>query len=260
MANKMTPKEIEKIFGISISSSTKLEKRLKKLNLDKKYLDKLLYSSYKKSKNGTFGIIVCRPSEDKVGFVILVEEEKRVLWVEECNIVDSYNAEVSDDGTVFFVTGYSYEEKRKMLEKMLKNKNVIIEKHLEYDATYYILGNKIILVEGDDISVAGGFLNVKTVDGSLLLRYEFDSNVAAIAVSNDCKFFACSTAFSDNSIYCFDLDKRQLMWKYKNHVRKVALGLSFSEDGKSILVETGGSIATKSYSYSLDALNGKLCV
>jgi hypothetical protein len=97
---------------------------------------------------------------------------------------------------------------------------------------------------------AGGKFYVFDLDGAPLLEKEFDSNLSACDIHDEGKYAVVSTLHSDNSIYLFDVDKRELIWRYQNHSRKSALGLKIDDTG--IQVFTGSSTATRKLDYSLD--------
>lgn len=88
-----------------------------------------------------------------------------------------------------------------------------------------------------------------------IFDYHFDSNTLACTMSPDGTLISVATLSPDDSIYCFNLSEKTLLWKYRNHSRKRVLGLEFS-DGK-ILVFTGGSISAKKHEYEL-TLQGNL--
>lgn len=102
----------------------------------------------------------------------------------------------------------------------------------------------------------GGKFYVFDQSGKLLVEREFDSNLAACAISQDGNYAAASTAFPDNSIYLFDVKSGTLKWRFENLARKVALGLSFSKNN-DVFVYTGKTVASQKYDYSL-TLNGQL--
>lgn len=91
--------------------------------------------------------------------------------------------------------------------------------------------------------------------GQQLFAYHFNSYNHACAISPDGTLVSVATLSPDDSIYCFNLSEKRLLWKYKNDSRNRVLGLEFS-DGK-ILVFTGSSISTRKPEYEL-TLDGAL--
>lgn len=103
----------------------------------------------------------------------------------------------------------------------------------------------------------GGKFYVFDRSGETLVEKQFNSNLCACAISEEGNYAAVSTAFPDNSIYFFDVEKSKLKWVYKNHSRDVVLKLSISNN--KVEVWTGKSKASSRYDYSLN-LKGELSV
>jgi hypothetical protein len=104
----------------------------------------------------------------------------------------------------------------------------------------------------------GGTLSVIDKSGELIFTYEFGSNVEAITISPDGKLVALATLYPNNTVYCFDISKRRLLWKYQNHIKRFpVLELNFT--GSHIDVIMGNSIATANKEYELN-LDGTLTI
>lgn len=249
---------IKERFGIGLMSDYELRKRFEKLAINKKYLDCIKYSNYKESKNGMFGVIIYKHIEStKVDefynrdFIILLKEKREVLWIEECYDINYEYVEVSNNGTVLFITGYSDEQKKEIFEEVMKNKNTIKDEQPEYNAICLLLNDKSYYKEGNYISIPGKFVNIKNADSLLLLKYELKYGVTAIAISDDNKFFVCSTGFSDNNIYIFT--EKGLLKIIPNKERKVREAINFLLfENKKLLVYSGNSLITSKFSYSIE--------
>jgi hypothetical protein len=97
----------------------------------------------------------------------------------------------------------------------------------------------------------GGTLSVIEKSGETVFTYEFGSNIEGCAISPDGELVSVATLYPDNSIYCFEIRRRLLLWKYRSHIRKIPiLGLNFS--GNQIDVFTGSSISTMHKEYELN--------
>jgi len=101
----------------------------------------------------------------------------------------------------------------------------------------------------------GGSITVTDVKGDQLFKKDFTSNVEACSISEDSKHALVATLFPDNTLYCFELEKKKLLWEYKNHDRKPILGIKFSNN--KIQIFTGGTTSSQEIRYEL-TLDGKL--
>lgn len=106
-----------------------------------------------------------------------------------------------------------------------------------------------------EITDLGGTLTAFENDGQQIFTYDFDSNIEGCSISSEGKLVSVSTLSPDNSIYCFDLQNKTLLWKYKNHSRKVVVKLQFNKN--NIVVFTGNSISTAEKEYVMQ-LDGNL--
>lgn len=152
------------------------------------------------------------------GKVCLIEKDN-LLWLKDFERV--INTTVSNDGMV----------------------TILFSKYKDYSAP------------SGDKSELESTLVVLEKSGRQIFDYHFDSNALACTMSPDGTLIAVATLSPDDSIYCFNLNEKKMLWKYRNHSRKRVLGLEFS-DGE-ILIFTGGSISTKKHEYEL-TLEGKL--
>lgn len=101
----------------------------------------------------------------------------------------------------------------------------------------------------------GGTLAVLDKSGETLMTTEFGSNIEACAISLNSNLVSVATVHPDNSVYCFDIQEKKLLWKYKNHLKIAVLGLEFN--GNEMDVLAGHSIATRQKEYALK-LDGTL--
>ena len=101
----------------------------------------------------------------------------------------------------------------------------------------------------------GSKLSVVEKSGETIFTYEFGSNVEPCAISSDGKLASAATAMPDNSIYCFELEKNRLLWKYKNHKMGVVCGLKFKAN--ELEVFSGSNMTTMEKEYVLN-LEGTL--
>lgn len=60
--------------------------------------------------------------------------------------------------------------------------------------------------------------------------HEFGSNIEDCDTSSEGKLVSVARLSPDNSIYCFDLQHKKLLWKYKNYARRMILKLQFYEN------------------------------
>lgn len=74
--------------------------------------------------------------------------------------------------------------------------------------------------------------------------------MSGCAITPDGRYVATATAYPDNSIYLFDVEKRELKWRKKSFYREVAIAISISKN--KIDIWTGKSEATKRLAFSLD--------
>jgi tetratricopeptide (TPR) repeat protein len=101
----------------------------------------------------------------------------------------------------------------------------------------------------------GGIFIVIEKSGEQIFSYNFGSNLQGCAISPDGNLVSVSTLAPDNSVYCFDLQQKRLLWKYKNHARRKVLKLQFR--GNKIDVYTGRIQNTPKKEYVLQ-LDGTL--
>lgn len=102
----------------------------------------------------------------------------------------------------------------------------------------------------------GDTLSVIDKSGELIFTYEFGSKVGGCAISPDGKLVAIATLYPNNSVYCFDISKRSLLWKYQNHIKRLAI-CELNFNGSHIDVIMGNSLATANKEYELN-LDGNL--
>ena len=95
--------------------------------------------------------------------------------------------------------------------------------------------------------------NITILDdaGNALNQFKTSSLIGTKQISNDRKKVVFSTLIPDNSIYYYDQDKNEIIWKYKNHSHKVVLGIGFMNN--LIVVSTGKSMAEKMEEYQLQS-------
>jgi curved DNA-binding protein CbpA/uncharacterized membrane protein (Fun14 family) len=101
----------------------------------------------------------------------------------------------------------------------------------------------------------GGTLTVMERSGKSLFTYEFGSNIQGCAISQNGNLVSVATLYPDNSIYCFDVERKTLSWRYPIHTTKMpVLGLEFR--GNQIEVFSGSNIATmgKKYTLTIDGI------
>jgi curved DNA-binding protein CbpA len=101
----------------------------------------------------------------------------------------------------------------------------------------------------------GGTLTVIERSGKSLFTYEFGSNIQGCAISQNGNLVSVATLYPDNSIYCFDVERKTLSWRYPIHATKMpVLGLEFK--GNQIDVFSGSNIATmgKKYTITIDGI------
>ncbi len=99
----------------------------------------------------------------------------------------------------------------------------------------------------------GGTLSVIDKSGELIFTFEFGSNVEACTISPDGKLVALATLYPNNSVYCFDISKRRQLWKYQNHIKRLAiLELNFNESHIDVIMGHSLATANKEYELNLD--------
>jgi outer membrane protein assembly factor BamB len=152
------------------------------------------------------------------GQVCLIEEDN-LLWLKDFE--RPVNTAVADDGKVV----------------------VLFSKYINHST-----------ISGDKTKLESEIVVIEK-SGQRIFDYHFDSYNHACAISPNGALVFVSTLSPDDSIYCFNVSEKRLLWKYRNHSRKRVLGLEFS-DGK-ILVFSGASISTRKHEYEL-TLDGKL--
>lgn len=164
-------------------------------------------------------------SQKRISGNIYLKEENNLLWIK--NFENPINAAVSDNGRVA----------------------LLHKRQTDYSKFSSSANPK----ESIDL---GGTLTAFENDGQQIFTYNFDSNLEGCSISSDGKLISVSTLFPDNSIYCFDLQNRNLLWKYKNHSRKVILKLQFNNKN-NIVVFTGSNTSTTEKEYVMQ-LDGNL--
>jgi hypothetical protein len=155
---------------------------------------------------------------------VWLEESNFIFWIKE--IERPTNAAVSNTGRVALLLDTASLD----YSKSASNK---VQEFID-------LGGKLIIIE-------------KT--GEEIFTYDFGSNIEGCDISPDGNVVSVSSAAPDNSVYCFDVQQKKLLWKYKNHARRIVLKLLFNEH--NIDVYTGHSTATINKEYSLQ-INGNL--
>jgi len=95
----------------------------------------------------------------------------------------------------------------------------------------------------------GGKMIIIEKTGEEIFIYDFGSNIEGCDISPNGNLVSVASAVPDNSVYCFDIQQNKLLWKYKNHARRIVLKLQFTEN--NIDVFTGHNTATINKAYSL---------
>ena len=151
---------------------------------------------------------------------VCLKEMDNLLWVKEFD--RPTNAAVSNNGTVALL-------------------------HKNYNGSSLSVLNKK--------PVLGGKLSVIEKSGNILFTYEFTSNIQGCAISEDSRLVSVSTLLPDNSVYCFDMNTKQLLWKHRHLRRQAILALKFR--GNELDVFTGHTVVSKEKDYALN-LDGTL--
>ena len=163
-------------------------------------------------------ILIQNDTEKWINGKVWLEEGDLIFWIKE--IERPTNAAVSNVGRIALLiytasNDYSKSSSSKPQE-------------------FINLGGKLIIIE-------------KT--GEEIFTYDFGSNIEGCDISPDGNLVSVASAAPDNSVYCFDIQQKKLLWKYKNHARRIVLKLQFTE--YNIDVFTGHSTATINKEYSL---------
>jgi hypothetical protein len=167
-------------------------------------------------------------SQESISGNVFLKEGDKLLWIKNFDM--SINAAaVSDNGTVALL---------------------LYTPHL--DSSKFISPTK-----PKDFVDLGSILAAFEKDGKQIFTYEFGSNIEGCDISSDGKLVSVSTLFPDNSIYCFDLQNKLLLWKYKNHSKKGVLKLYFNNNKNNLEVFTGNSVSTAEKEYVME-LDGSL--
>jgi len=134
--------------------------------------------------------------------------------------------------------------------------NILWKKQMERPNNVHVSNDGVVAVEdwlnSKELCDA---LRVFDVSGNQLMEKRLDSNIGTSNISPDGKYAVVTTCNPDNSIYLFDTRRGNLLWKYKNHSRKVALGVFFK--GDKVAIGTGKSIVSAEIEYEL-TLDGDL--
>lgn len=90
---------------------------------------------------------------------------------------------------------------------------------------------------------------------NVINQFELPSLIGSNAISVNGNKAVFSTLIPDNTIYFYDLNENQIIWKYKNHSHNLVQGIEF--DNNAIIVSTGKNIASMKNEYELK-LNGTI--
>lgn len=154
-------------------------------------------------------IMVENNSKKWINGKVWLKENENIIWIKK--IERPINAVVSDNGKVT------------LLQTIYINHSKSSSKTTEFQE----LGGKLTVMEKFDKPI---------------FTYDFESNLESCSISSDGNLVSVATLSPDNSIYCFDLGQKRLLWKYKNHARRKVLKLQFKED--KIEVFTGLTLTT----------------
>jgi len=170
---------------------------------------------------------------------------KLVKTAEDITIQDKHNHffgqyNRSEDKCYLVVYGEGYEDatgnKTKFVEGqvylILDSKKILWRKRIARPAAAFVTndGKTVIIDWLNFVGDLGGKVYVFSEKGEKLFEYKFDFNVGGQGISPKGDILVVTTCFTDNSIYCFDLEKMKLKWKVENKIRRVITEIEFDNN------------------------------
>ena len=212
---------------------------------------------------GLFGRSKKTKLEEKTRQHPTIETEKDWVTIEDDG--DSFFGQYNESENGKFMVAYhdgqtGLDGKTRWLDgevSLIRNEQDILwKKKMERPNNAHVSNDGIVAVEDWlNSKELCGALRVFDVSGNQLMEKRLDSNIGTSNISPDGKYAVVTTCNPDNSIYLFDTRSGNLLWKYKNHSRKVALGVFFK--GDKVAIGAGKSIVSAEIEYEL-TLDGDL--